>query len=581
MNDINIEKPILIVDDEPFVREILSDFLGGSYACITAESGSDALAKIRENSFSVVISDIDLGDANGIEIVPQIVKSSPDTVVLMISGNQTIDYAIRAIRVGAFDYITKPFELDFVEIAVARAFEHHVLLAGKREYENRLEQLVKDRTDRLEHLSYHDALTDLPNRFLFEDRLSQALLVIREDEKPVLLMLSIDDFKKIQETLGHTAGDSILQIISEKLKEQAGDKITLSRFQGDVFAILLTDFGSPDDIVSLAERINEAVKKPVTYLNNEVFLTASIGIAVCPNDGQDAETLLKNAGAALSRAREQGGDRYEFHESGMNATAIKRLTMESDLRQALTRREFEIFYQPKVSVDSGAITGMEALVRWRHPEFGIVPPDDFIALAEETGLIIPIGELVLCAACEQTRLWRDDGFDLNVAVNLSARQFRSTNLAESVMRILNETGFNASRLNLEITESSIMRDAESAVKTLGVLKNLGISISLDDFGTGYSSLAYLKRLPIDVLKIDKAFIDDVTTDPDGASLAMAMVTLAHNLRLTVVAEGVETAEQLKFLSSIRCDTYQGYLFSKPVAAYEFYRLMQTSVLQTA
>jgi diguanylate cyclase (GGDEF)-like protein len=568
---------ILIVDDEPEIRNIVRGILSESYTCRAADSAEEALAILRKEKFELVISDIKMDGMSGLEMIPQMREIAPDTVIMMISGEQTIESAVEALRGGAFDYIMKPFDFQHVEAAVRRALEHHSLLAAKRLHENHLEELVRQRTAELNHLAYHDALTDLPNRILFEDRLTQALILAERNRQTLgMLFLSLDRFKKVHDTLGRAIGDRLLQKVAERLRSSAHQGETVARFEGDEFALLLTHIGGTEgeDVVEVIFQINESLKLPFVIDDHELFITVSIGISLYPDDGADAPTLLKNADAALYRAREQGGDNYQFYTADMNAKAMKRLTLESSLRRALERSEFEVYYQPVLDTNTRKIVGMEALLRWHHPELGLVQPIEFIPLAEDTGMIVPIGEWVLRTACAQSKSWQGAGFaPLSLAVNLSARQFQQQNLSEMVVRILQETGLNAHDLKLELTESSIMKNAESAVRTLGELKAMGVKIAIDDFGTGYSSLGYLKRLPIDTLKIDRSFVRDVTADPDDAALVMAIITLAHNLRLKVVAEGVESEEQLSFLHLLRCDEWQGYLFSKPVPVEAFEELL--------
>jgi diguanylate cyclase (GGDEF)-like protein len=568
---------ILIVDDEPEIRNIVRGILSESYTCRAADSAEEALAILRKEKFELVISDIKMDGMSGLEMIPQMREIAPDTVIMMISGEQTIESAVEALRGGAFDYIMKPFDFQHVEAAVRRALEHHSLLAAKRRHENHLEELVRQRTAELNHLAYHDALTDLPNRILFEDRLTQALILAERNRQTLgMLFLSLDRFKKVHDTLGRAIGDRLLQKVAERLRSSAHQGETVARFEGDEFALLLTQIGGTEgeDVIEVIFQVNESLKLPFVIDDHELFITVSIGISLYPDDGADAPTLLKNADAALYRAREQGGDNYQFYTADMNAKAMKRLTLESSLRRALERSEFEVYYQPVLDTNTRKIVGMEALLRWHHPELGLVQPIEFIPLAEDTGMIVPIGEWVLRTACAQSKSWQGAGFaPLSLAVNLSARQFQQQNLSEMVVRILQETGLNAHDLKLELTESSIMKNAESAVRTLGELKAMGVKIAIDDFGTGYSSLGYLKRLPIDTLKIDRSFVRDVTADPDDAALVMAIITLAHNLRLKVVAEGVESEEQLSFLHLLRCDEWQGYLFSKPVPVEAFEELL--------
>jgi diguanylate cyclase (GGDEF)-like protein len=568
---------ILIVDDEPEITNIVRGMLSESYRCTEANSAEEALSILRTEQFELVISDIKMDGMSGLEMIPQVKAIAPDTVVMMISGEQTIESAIEALRGGAFDYIMKPFDFQHVEAAVRRALEHHSLLAAKRLHENHLEELVRQRTAELNHLAYHDALTDLPNRILFEDRLTQALILAERNRHTLgMLFLSLDQFKNVHDTLGRAIGDRLLQKVAERLRSSAHQGETVARFEGDEFGLLLTQIGGTEgeDVVEVIFQINESLKLPFIIDDHELFITVSIGITLYPDDGADAPTLLKNTDAALYRAREHGGDNYQFYTADMNAKAMKRLTLENRLRRALERSEFEVYYQPVLDTNTRKIVGMEALIRWQHPELGFVQPADFIPLAEDTGMIVPIGEWVLRTACTQSKSWQAAGFaPLSLAVNLSARQFQQQNLSEVVARILQETGLNAHHLELELTESSIMKNAESAVRTLGELKEMGVKIAIDDFGTGYSSLGYLKRLPIDTLKIDQSFVCDVTTDPDDAALVMAIITLAHNLSLKVIAEGVETEAQLSFLHLLRCDEWQGYLCSRPLPVEAFEELL--------
>jgi diguanylate cyclase (GGDEF)-like protein len=568
---------ILIVDDEPEIRTLVRGILSEGYKYREANSAEEALSILTIEKFDLLISDINMGGMSGLEMIPQVRAIAPDTVIMMISGEQTIESSIEALRGGAFDYIMKPFDFQHVEAAVRRALEHHSLLVAQRRHENHLEELVRQRTAELNHLAYHDALTDLPNRILFEDRLTQALILAERNHQPLgMLFLSLDGFKKVHDTLGHDMGDRLLQKVAERLRSSAHQGETVARLEGDEFALLLTQIGGTEgeDVVEVIFQINESLKLPFIIDDHELFITVSIGISLYPDDGADAPTLLKNADAALYRAREQGGDNYQFYTADMNAKAMKRLTLENSLRRALERSEFEVYYQPVLDITTRKITGMEALLRWHHPELGLVQPAEFIPLAENTGMIVPIGEWVLHTACAQSKSWQDAGFaPLCLAVNLSARQFQQQNLADVVVRILQETGLNPHDLELELTESSIMKNAESAVRTLTDLKKMGVKIAIDDFGTGYSSLGYLKRLPIDTLKIDQSFVRDVTTDPDDAALVMTIITLAHNLRLKVIAEGVETEEQQRFLHLLRCDEWQGYLFSKPVPFEAFEKLL--------
>jgi len=498
---------------------------------------------------------------------------------MMISGNQDIEFAIEALRVGAFDYITKPIDLRHVEASVERALKHSQLLKEKRAYKEQLETLLQQRTAEVDWLAYYDTITQLPNRTLFEDRLTQAVAIAKASDQSLgVLFISLDQFKKVNDSLGHGPGDVLLREFAERLKSCITKSDTVARFGNDEFALLRTQIDGTNDVIETIGSLSQVLKFAFDLPGHELFATASVGISLFPMDGEDSQTLLKNAGAALYKAKKSGGANYQFFTSDMHELATKRLALESHLRRAIQNEELLVHYQPRVSVDSLAITGVEALVRWQHPTLGLISPSEFIPLAEDTGLIVPIGEWVLRTACLQGQRWRDQGFaPIQIAVNISARQFHDQDLSQTVITILEETGLSPKQLELELTESSIMQDAEFAAGMLNRLKNMGINISIDDFGTGFSSLASLKRLPIDVLKIDQSFVREATSDPDDAALVMAIITLAHNLRLKVIAEGVETEDQLRFLQLLRCDEIQGELFSKPLAAEKFVSLFEPQI----
>jgi len=566
MSDNSNRPAVLIIDDEEQIRNLLKDLLSPENNCTTVGSAEDALAILKNVAFNLVISDINMGGISGLELVPRVLERTPDTVVLMISGQQTIGSAIEAMRAGAFDYITKPLDLRHVQTAVRRAVAHHQLLKEKRRYENHLEDLIKERTAEIEHLAYHDGLTGLPNRVLFADRCAQALAIAQRSESLLAVMLvSIDRFKNVTESLGHAAGDAVLIQAAARLQGCVTNGDTVARFEGDEFALLLTHVAETGDVAEVTRSINEAFKPPFCLGGQEVCVTTSMGISLFPFNGEDANTILRNAVAALYRAKKQGGNNYQFYAADMNAMALKRLSLETSLRHAIENDELVTYYQPVVNLASREVVGSEALVRWQHPEFGLLPPARFIGLAEDTGLILDIGDLVMRAACAQTRTWQDRGHNrLRIAVNVSARHFQQANFLDRLVDILGETRLDPTCLELELTETSIMENTESAVALLTQIRGLGIKVAIDDFGTGYSSLSYLKHLPIDIVKLDRSFIKGATTDPDDAALVMAIVTLAHNLRLKVIAEGVETEEQLVFLRLLRCDEAQGFLFGKPM-----------------
>ncbi len=434
--------------------------------------------------------------------------------------------------------------------------------------------------ERLHHLAHHDILTDLPNRMLFMDRLEHALSRARWAGRLVaVLFLDMDRFKIVNDTLGHDVGDRLLQAFGRRLRACVREGDTVARHGGDEFVIVLEDIAAVDDVPATARKILDALAPPFQIDGRELFVTSSIGISLHPNDGRDAPTLLKNADAAMYRAKDMGRNTYQFYSADMGAKAFERLTLETSLRHALRRKEFLLYYQPQVDMDSGRIVGVEALLRWQHPDLGLVLPGDFIPLLEDTGLIVPVGEWVLQTACTQAKAWQRAGLPpVRLTVNLSARQFAEPNLTDTVARILNEVDLDPAFLELEITESVIMQNAQATIDTLAALGNMGVRFAIDDFGTGYSSLSYLKRFSINTLKIDRSFVRDITTDPDDAAIITTIVAMAHNLKLNVVAEGVETEEQLAFLRAGGCDGFQGYLFSRPVAAEKLARLLQRKII---
>ncbi|HKO96495.1 MAG TPA: EAL domain-containing protein [Pyrinomonadaceae bacterium] len=559
---------ILIIDDDEQIRSLLREVLFVEFNCETVGSAEEALTLLEAKTFNLVISDIQMGGISGLDLVPRILSRSPETVVVMASGEQGIESAIEAMRVGAFDYIIKPLELRHVQAVVHRALSHQKLLADKRLYENHLEELVQKRTAEVERLAYYDSLTNLPNRVLFADRTQQALNNATHSRETVgLLLLSLDRFKKINDTLGHETGDLLLQEVAIRLCEgvRAGD--TIARLGGDEFAFLVNHVQGTEDLAELAHEILSALNPSIVLHAHELYVNASIGIGVFPADGPDFANIMKNAGAALHRAKRKGGSCYEFYAAEMNAEALKRLALENDLRRAVSNQEFVTYYQPVIDFPSGKIVGSEALVRWQHPKLGLLAPAEFIDIAEDTGLILGIADQVLFAAATQTRLWQDQGFGaLRSAVNISARQFQDKNFVDRVVGILAAAHLDPQSLELEITETSIMENAEVAMSVLSEIRKMGVRIAIDDFGIGYSSLSYLKRLPIDTVKLDRSFVTGASTDPKDAALVMAIITLAHNLNLKVIAEGVETIGQHDFLRLLKCDEGQGYLFGRPMPA---------------
>jgi diguanylate cyclase (GGDEF)-like protein/PAS domain S-box-containing protein len=432
--------------------------------------------------------------------------------------------------------------------------------------------------EQVKHLAFHDPLTNLPNRLLFNDRLTLAVAQAhRHNQRLAVLFLDLDRFKVINDSLGHSVGDELLRQVAERIQEYVREGDTVARLGGDEFTLLVPGISAEEDAAKIARKICEAIHDPFWIDGRELFVTTSVGVSVYPSDGHDGETLVRNADSAMYRAKEQGRDNYQLYTPAMNAKAVERLSLESRLRQAVANDELELHFQPFIDLRTAEVLGAEALIRWRHPELGLIPPMDFIPIAELSGLIVPIGEWVLRTACAEARKWHKKGFGrMTVSVNLSSRQFQQTDLLSQVTNALEETGLEADKLDLEITESNAMQNAEHSINTLRGLKNRGVRISMDDFGTGYSSLNYLKRFPIDRIKLDQSFVRDLPSDKDDAAIAMAVIAMGRSLELVVIAEGVETEEQLAFLKGHECDQLQGFLLSRPLTSEAFDRFLDDS-----
>jgi diguanylate cyclase (GGDEF)-like protein/PAS domain S-box-containing protein len=429
---------------------------------------------------------------------------------------------------------------------------------------------------RVHHVAQHDVLTGLPNRSLLQDRLGQAVTYANRSGNPVWVMLiDLDRFKFVNDSMGHKAGDVLLMTVAARLRGALRDLDTVARLSGDEFVVIVSEHCEQKLTQEIVERIMAAVAQPVMLGTTEFFVTCSIGVAVYPSEATDADVLIEHADIAMYRAKKLGRNNFQFYTPAMNEESLERVRIEGALRNALERDEFVLYYQPQVDIKTGKIVGMEALLRWQHPELGMVPPGRFISIAEETGLIVPIGAWVMRTACAQNKAWQDAGFDkLRVAVNLSARQFGAPDLLEGLEAVLKDTGMEPQYLEIELTESLFMSDITPAVDLLHRMKALGVNLSIDDFGTGYSSLSYLSRFPIDVLKIDRSFVADITRDANDEAIVTSIIALAHNLKLAVIAEGVETAEQLDYLRRHGCDEMQGYYFSPPLASAEFEQLLR-------
>ena len=562
---------VLVVDDDPMVRMLVVESLQQiGFTVEEAENGAEAMEFMHRCEPDVVLLDVLMPKMDGFQTC-QAIRALPQgkhVPIMMMTGLDDIDSIDHAFEMGATDFTTKPLNYAILGHRV------RYLLRTMQAFES-----VRKSKKEIHHLAFYDALTNLPNRRLFSDRLQQAVESARRNNHLMaILFIDVDNFKRINDSFGHSIGDKLLRTVACQLvtslrscdsvtREHDEEQVSVSRLGGDEFTVLLTHVKKAEDAARVAKRIIDAVSVPFLLGDEEVVVTPSIGISVFPYDGDDVEELVKNADTAMFHAKEKGRNNYQFYTNSMSATTFERLSMENALRRALERKEFQLYYQPKIELETNRAIGLEALLRWNHPDMGMVSPLDFIPLAEESGLIVPIGEWVLRTACEQMRYWQNSGMEpLRVAVNLSACQLRQAMLTQLVRRILDETGIAPRWLELELTESVIMDDIQNSSVVLRELKNMGVHISMDDFGTGYSSLSLLKRLPLDTLKIDQSFVRDITTDPDDAAIVDAIISLAHNLRHRVIAEGVESQEQLDYLRSRRCDEVQGFLYSKPQPA---------------
>jgi diguanylate cyclase (GGDEF)-like protein len=558
----------------------------------SAMQGEDGVDCIRDalaagRPYAVAFVDMRMPPGwDGLQTIEKIWTVDADVQVVICSAHSDYDWTEVVSRLGHADkllIIKKPFEpIEVLQCASAltRKWQNERIV---RRQVDILEQVVSARTEGLEaankqlrHLATHDVLTGLPNRVLLDDRLTQAIVHSqRNGELLALLMVDLDRFKLVNDSLGHRAGDELLQETARRLSGVARAIDTIARIGGDEFVMIMNPIATREDAELLAQRVIEALKPTMRIAGVDIHTSPSIGIAFYPADGTTMEALIAHADAAMYSAKQRGRNNAQCYSPGMDTQSHDKVLLQSDLHEALALNQFELAYQPKVDVKSGAVHSVEALIRWRHPQRGLISPNDFIPLAEDCGLIGPIGQWVVNEACRQAKAWQRAGLPaVRVAVNLSASQFRQKNLLATIRQALNEAQLDPTYLEVELTESAVMTDPEESVTILEQLSKMGVLVSVDDFGTGYSSMSYLRRFPIDKLKIDRGFISEIMTRPDDASIVRAIVSLAHSLRLKVVAEGVETGDQLDFLKSLGCDQYQGFHYSTAVTPAAFEEMLR-------
>lgn len=567
---------LLVIEDNPGDARLLREMFNeeGSQHTVLAhvECMSDAEDHLVENKVDLILLDLGLPDAQGLEAVRRTHAAAPHVPLVVLTGLDDELMAVQALQEGAQDYLIKG-QLD------TRGLRRALRYAVERKI---MEEAFFEEKESATYSAEHDFLTGLPNRMLLNDRISQAIIQAPRHKKQVaVLFLDLDGFKHINDSLGHPVGDRLLQSVAKRLEHCVRLSDTVSRQGGDEFVILLSEAEQWEDAAAIARRILDSVAEAHFIDARDLHVTTSIGVSVYPGDGLDAETLIKNADTAMYQAKENGRHCYRFFKPEMNVRAVERQSIEQDLRRALERQEFALHYQPKIDLRTGEINGAEALIRWAHPTRGLVSPVQFVAIAEDCGLILPIGNWVLREACMQARAWLDAGLPTTtMAVNVSAKEFQAENFLEGVFAILNETGLDPCLLELELTESVLMKRVESTAFILQTLREAGVQVAIDDFGTGYSSLSYLRKFPVDALKIDQSFVRQISTAGDDTTIVTAVINMARSLGLRIIAEGVETLEELVFLQAHRCDEAQGYYFSRPVDPRQFAVLLENGIPKT-
>ncbi len=550
------ERPvILLADDDPSIRLMIRHVLESEeYDIVEAADGLEAIKAVEKHHPAIILLDAVMPGLDGFSTCEQIKdKGFTDIPVIMITGLDDDASVERAYDVGAIDFITKPIKWAVL----------------KHRVKSVVSKVVAERKVKL--LAYRDSLTDLPNRLLFADRLEQALVrAERHRESVALMLIDIDDFKLVNDSFGHDAGDKLIRAVGQMLQKSLRRADTVARLGGDEFAVIVEGINGAEDAIAIADNLTTMLEHNVKLDDQETFTSASVGIAVFPDDGKDARTLLKNADTAMFRAKEKGRHCFQFYKPEMSVTAMERLDLENSMRKALDNGELVIHYQPTVDLHKNDVDGVEALVRWQHPDKGVINPNDFVPVAEDCGLILPIGEWMIETVCKQLRVWEDAGLEnQNISINIAPRQFRDQDVVGLFREHLEANNIDASSITVEITESTLIENVGEVERVLNELHDMGMRLALDDFGTGFASLAYLKDFPVDIVKIDRSFIDGIPENEDDVTIVNAIAGLTRGLKLKLLAEGVENVRQLDMLKGLGCQLGQGFYWSKALPADQY------------
>ncbi|NNL07291.1 MAG: EAL domain-containing protein [Gammaproteobacteria bacterium] len=550
------ERPVVVLaDDDPSIRLMIRHVLESEeFDIVEAADGIEAIKAVEKHHPALVLLDAVMPGIDGFTTCKQLKdKGHTDVPVMMITGLDDDASVERAYDVGAIDFITKPIKWAVL----------------KHRVKSVVSTVVAER--KVELLAYRDSLTNLPNRLLFADRLEHSInRSARHRESLALLLVDMDDFKLINDSFGHDAGDKLIKAVGDLLSRSLRRADTVARLGGDEFAVIVENIDGVDDAISIADNLSTVLEHNVRLDDQETFTGASIGIALYPEDGEDARTLLKNADTALFRAKENGRHCFQFYKPEMSVNAMERLELENSLRKALDEEQIVVFYQPTIDIHKNEIVGVEALLRWDHPEKGIIKPSDFLQLAEDCGLIVPIGERLIRTAAKQLKAWKDEGLEnQNVSINIAPRQFRDTDVLALFKEVIYENQLEASNFTIEITESALIDNVGEVETVLNTLSGMGMTIALDDFGTGFASLAYLKDFPVDIVKIDRIFVAGTPENREDTAIVEAIAGLARGLRLRLLAEGVENDRQLQMLKGLGCQLAQGYYWSKALPADQY------------